>query len=56
MTAEWLRGEPVIVLAHPLKRGEWREYIHSCCMERHIELRMPTSLKHLGTTNNAVRS
>jgi hypothetical protein len=25
-------------------------------MEKPIELRMPTSLKHLRTTNNAVRS
>jgi hypothetical protein len=53
---EWLRGEPVIVLAHLPKRGEWHEYIPLCSMEKHIELRMPTSPKHLGATNNAVRS
>ena len=54
--AEWLRGEPVIVLAHPPKPGEWHECIPLCCMERHTGLRMPTSLKHLRATNNAVRS
>jgi hypothetical protein len=52
---EWLRGEPVIVLAHPPKPGVWHECIPSFYMERHIELRMPISPKHLGTTNNAVR-
>jgi hypothetical protein len=52
---EWLRGEPVIVLAHLPKRGVWHECIHSFYMEKHIELRMPISPKHLGTTNNAVR-
>jgi hypothetical protein len=52
---EWLRGEPVIVLAHLPKPGEWLECIPSFYMEKHIELRMPISPKHLGTTNNAVR-
>jgi len=38
MIEEWLLGEQVIVLAHPHKRGEWREFIPLCFMEKRGEL------------------